>query len=263
MMRKTTTLTTLLLLGTTLPALADTVIKTRSYGDGEDKVMIHGDWARMESAGESDYQLFNLKTGQIHMINKEEKTIMDFDLNKSGKAAKTPATVKVVIKKQGKGPKVAGYPTVKYVVTANGQTCGTEFISAKAVRNKDIKKLMHASTKLVNLDSLMPQGMAAAVHAMQDPCDIAEQDLMQKADSLGIPLKSIDSDGSVESETTSIDTHAKLDPKLFQMPADYRHTTMQQEMGKAMNEMQQMMQSIPPEGQEFLQNLFQGMQQGK
>ena len=249
-----------ILLGFSLPAFADTVIKTKSPGEGIDTVKIHGDWARMESAGEKDYQLFNLKTGKMHMVNTQEKTIMDIDLNKSGKPHKTTSLISVDIKKKGKGPKIAGYPTVEYTVTAGGQACGREFISSKAAKNSDIRKLMHASTKLVNLDSLMPQGMATAVRAMQDPCDIAEQTLAEKSDSLGIPLKSIDRGGRVESETISIDTHAKLDPKLFAMPAGYKHTTMQQEMGKAMNEMQQMMQNIPPEGQQFLQNLFQGMQ---
>ena len=99
--------------------------------------------------------------------------------------------------------------------------------------------------------------MGAVAQSMMDPCDLASQSFDDQLPKLGMPLKSIDASGNVETEIVDIDTRAKLDKKLFTLPADYRRTSLEEEMGNAMKEMQQMMQQMPPEMQQMMQQMLQ------
>ncbi len=244
------------LIGCTIPAIADTVIQQRNPDGTVTTTSIKGDWARMEDSSSAEYQLWNLKTGEMNIVMPEDKTIMVFDLRSKKKTKSRPIEAK--LEKLGKGPKIAGYGTTEYRLKAGNRNCGKEFISATAARSPDIRKLVANLATLSNLDELMPGPMGAMAQSMQDPCEAAAISLGDQLPKLGMPLKSTDADGKVEMEITSIDTKAKLDRKHFQLPADYKRTTMKEMMGDAMREMQQMMQQMHPEGQQFLQQLFQG-----
>ncbi len=247
---------TLLVTSIAFPALADTVIQQKS-DDGENTtISIKGDWARLDSGGDSEYQLWNLKTGELNVVMPEDRTIMVVNL-RAKQSKKKQRPIKATIKKSGKGPKIAGYATTEYTVTAAGKRCGKEYISSAAAKSPEIRRLVENFASLAGLDDIMPGPMGAMAQSMQDPCDLASQSLGDQLPKLGMPLKSIDASGRVETEVTSIDTHARLDAKRFELPAGYKRTTMKEMMGEAMKEMQQMMQNIPPEGQQLLQQLFQ------
>ncbi len=249
---------TLLVTSIAIPAVtvADTVIQQKSGDGGNTTISIKGDWARLDNAGDSEYQLWNLKTGEMNMVIPEDRTIMVINL-RSEQSKKKQRPIKATVKKSGKGPKIAGYATTEYTVMAAGKRCGKEYISSAAAKSPEIRHLVDNFAALANLDELMPGPMGAIAQSMQDPCDLASQSLGDQLPKLGMPLKSTDANGRVETEVTRIDTHAKLDAKRFELPADYKRTTMKEMMDEAMKEMQQMMQSIPPEGQQMLQQLFQ------
>ena len=244
------------LIGCTIPAMADTIIQQRNADGGIDTISIKGDWARMQSKGETGYQLWNLKTGEMNVVNPDDRTIMVFDLRaKDTKGRKHPIEARIT--KTGKGPKIAGYSTTKYRLEAGHKNCGTEFISATAAQSKEIRKLVQNFAALSSLDELLPGPMAAMARGMQDPCELAATSLGEQLPNLGMPLKHVDASGRTEMEVTKIDPHAKLDGELFRLPADYKRTTVEEMMGNAMKEMQQMMQQMPPESQQLLQQLFQ------
>ena len=245
-----------LFLACTLPVSADTVIKERSPDGGNTTISIKGEWARVDEGNEPGFHLWNLKTGEMHMVDPNERTIMTINLRKKGAKGKH-RPVKANVKKIGKGPKIAGYPTIEYQLSTNGRQCGKEFVSSAAAKSPDVRRLVSNFAELSSIDEMLPGPMGAAAQAMMDPCDRAAMSFGKQIPKLGMPLKSLDASGAVETEVTRIDTHAKLDKKLFTLPADYKRTSMEEEMGNAMKEMQQMMQNVPPEMQQMMQQMFQ------
>ena len=243
-----------LILGCALPTFADTVIKEQSP-DGSTTISIKGDWARMDDANAPGFQLWNLKTGEMHMVDPGERTIMTVNLRKDGAKGKR-RPVKATIKKLGKGPKIAGYPTVEYQLSTSSKKCGTEYVSATAAKSPDIRRLLENFADLSNLDDLIPGPMGTVAQAMMDPCDLAAQSFSDQLPKLGMPLKTVDASGNVETEIVKIDTRAKLDKKQFTLPTGYKRTSIEQEMDNAMKEMQQMMQQIPPEMQQMMQKML-------
>lgn len=245
-----------LLLGCAPPIFADTVIKQRSADADNTTTRIQGDWVRMDQSTQPEFQLWNLKTGEMHIVDPGKRTIMTLNLRK-GKSKRKQRPIKATVKKLAKGPKIAGYATIEYQLSANGKTCGKEFVSPAAAKSPDVHKLVSNFAELGNLDEMMPGPLGAAAQAMMDPCDQASLSFGDQLPQLGMPLKSIDASGAIETEVTSIDPHAKLDKKLFVLPADYKRTSLEEEMGNAMKGMQQMMQNVPPEMQQMMQQMFQ------
>ncbi|MGV6859122.1 MAG: hypothetical protein ACWA5X_09120 [bacterium] len=232
---------------------ADTVVTVNEGGGHTSKVSIKGDWVRIGGEGRQEYMIGDLKNGVMYAVVPAEKQIMEL----KGNGKKTAALgMKAELKKRGDGPKIAEYSTVEYELLANGQSCGKTYISSKAGKIKDVKKLLQVMDKL-NPESIMPEGMGAMMQGMMSPCAKASAETMNEAAALGMPLKTLNASGGVENEVVSINESVKLDDKLFELPEGYKRSTPESMMQDAMKQMQEAMKNIPPEQQQMMQQMMQ------
>jgi len=238
-----------------LTALGSTVIESKDASGEVNKISIDGDWARFDGAegGKDGYMLVNSKAQKYYMVVPAERTIIEFSADKK-KKSKSRQKVDVNIKDLGDGPKMAGYATRKYELTANGKPCGSVLFSKQAAGIEDISKLMSTIGSL-DPEAFMPEEMLQGFQSAADPCDMAEMQLEeQELVKLGFPMKSLDPKGKTENEVVSIDEKAKLKPELFDLPKDYSRTTVKQmmegmrkEMEGAMDKIKEMMKEMSPE----------------
>lgn len=235
-------------------ANADTLIRILTDEGNITEVKSNGTTTRIEMAPEPGYVLINHIKHSVYIIIPEEKMIMNM-------SAKTPtnnimAKLDIKIRAVGNGPKIAGYATKKYTLTANGDDCGIIYGSKKALKNKNIRNIYNAVNEMVdNQNSMMGE-----MSQMMDACDRAETDLSEQTKIMGLPLKTVDKNGSVTSEIKSINTHAKISASAYKLPSGYRMTSMENEMLNMQNKMpniEQMMQSgqISPEDMKQLQEM--------
>ncbi len=237
-----------------LTALGSTVIESKDANGEVSKISIDGEWARFDGAeGDKDgYMLVNSKAQKFYMVVPAERTIVEFSADKNKKNKKQK--VDVNIKELGNGPKVAGYATREYELTANGKRCGSVLFSKQAAGIKDVSKLM-STIGALDPEAFMPEEMLQGFQNAADPCDMAEMQLEeQELVKLGFPMKSLDPKGKTENEVVSIDEKAKLKPGLFDLPNDYSRTTVKQmmegmrkEMEGAMDKIKEMMKEMSPE----------------
>lgn len=255
-MRKKTAIAAALLM-LSLPSFADTIIKQKDPDGSVTTTSIKGNTVRMDIPGEKAWQLWDLKTGTFYLVDPENRTITTMEFGKKGKQQEASEGK---VHKIGKGPKIAGFSTIEYKLEVDGRQCGKEYVSPDAAKPADIRHLLKGMAKVGSPESMLPEGMGAAIRAFQDPCDAASLSFGKQLAAKGMPMRSIDTNGNVETEVTAIDTHATLDASQFKLPADYKRTSVEAEVNDAMNEMKQMMQNMkdmPPEAQQFMQQLFQ------
>ncbi len=248
-------LLTTVLVSFSLTAFGGTVIESREAGGGGSKISIDGDWVRFDRAegDKNGYLLVNSKAQKFYMIVPVERTIIEFSADKKGKNT-TRQKVDARIEEVGAGPKVAGYATRKYQLTANGEQCGSILVSKQAAKIRDIEKLLSALGSL-DPEAFMPEEMLRGLQGMADPCDLAEMQLREhELVKLGLPVRSLDPEGKMKHEVISIDEKAKLKSELFELPKDYTRTTVKQmmegmrkEMEGSMDKLNEMMKEMSPE----------------
>ncbi len=248
-------LLTTVLVSFSLTAFGGTVIESREAGGGSSKISIDGNWVRFDRAegDKSGYLLVNSKAKKFYMIVPAERTIIEFSADKKGKNTAV-RKVNAQIEEVGAGPKVVGYATRKYELTANGEKCGSMLVSKQAAKIGDIEKLLSATGSL-DPEAFMPEEMLRGLQGMADSCDMAEMQLgEQELAKLGLPMKSLDSEGKMKHEVVSIDEKAKLKSELFELPKDYTRTTVKQmmegmrkEMEGSMDKLNEMMKEMSPE----------------
>ncbi len=248
-------LLTTVLVTFSLTAFSNTVIESKDDGGAVSKISIDGDWARFDNTegGKDGYMLVNSRAQKYYMVVPAEHAIIEFSADKD-KKNKVKQKIEVDLKDLGDGPRVAGFATRKYELTANGQPCGSVLMSQQAAKIDDIGKLLSAMGGL-NPEAFMPEEMLPGVQRMTDPCDLAEMHLEDK-DLIkpGFPMKSLNPKGKIENEVISIDDNAKLKPELFDLPKDYTRTTVKQmmegmrkEMAGEMDKLNEMMKDMSPE----------------
>ncbi len=248
-------LLTTVLVTFSLAAFGSTVIESKDAEGGISKISIDGDWTRFDSVegGRDGYMLVNTKAQKFYMVVPAERAIIEFSANENKKNTEKQK-VDIDIEDVGNGPKVAGYATRKYELTANGKQCGSVLLSKQAAKVEDINRLLSAMGGL-NPEAFMPEEMLQGLQSMADPCDLAEMQLEEKdLVKRGFPMKSLDSKGETENEVVSIDENAELKPELFDLPEDYTRTTvkemmegMRKEMEGAMDKLNEMMKDMYPE----------------
>lgn len=245
----------ILVAGVSAQAMADTVVHVRSgHGDAE-KVSIQGDWARMDGLEDrGEYILGNLASGVMYVVMPGERKILE--LKSNGKSKSSSASIDAQFKKVAKGPEIAGYSTDEYELVANGQKCGKTWISEAAGDIKDVKRLLAVMDQF-DPEAMMPEGMGGMMQGHMNPCDRAQLMTQLHVAKLGMPMKSVDETGRVEQEVVGIDKDAKLDAKLFQLPAGYQRTTPSAMINDAMSQMQEMMKNVTPEQRQMMEQMMQ------
>jgi len=243
---------------------ADTLLKVKTEDGNISEIMSNGQKTKISMAPEPGYVLINHTTQDMYIVIPEEKTIMKMGINSSKNNA--PDKTDIKLSEIGKGPKIAGYPTTKYSLKADGHDCGTIFGSKTALKNKNVNNLFNAVNEVMENQNRM---MGATSH-MINPCERAEINLAAQAKITGLPLRSLDNKGALTSEIQSIDSNAKLPSSTFELPSDYTMTSMAEEMQnmqQQMPDMEKMMQQMgksgemPPEAMEQMKRMQEMMKQ--
>ncbi len=229
---------------------ADTQIKTIG-NDGEySTITSNGNIARIDNSSEPGYVLIDTRKQQFNMVDPQRRQVTVVNLKNSKKPAQAATNqVKVSLNRIGKGPKIAGYRTDKYTLSANGRLCNTIFGSKAALNIKSMAELFDAmDTMEQSLD------MMGGFRSMMDECDEANMQSAELFKAAGAPLRVIDANGQLESEVQSINSNTKVAKNFYQIPASYQQVSMQQQINQARQQMQQNM----PDMNQIMQQMQQG-----
>lgn len=247
-------------------ALADVTLVVKDFGGQTSTINSDGRKARIETAQMPGYAIVDFGKGELLAVDPQRQEIVRMSLV-GEEAATADATLDVNLAKKGDGPKIAGYPTRKFKITANGEKCGTVYASKKLLENSSIKAMfesMRAMQKMVG-------GMSARFRGSMPVCQRANLALADAMDSSGAPMKVVDAGGRLISEVVSVDTNSKVPGGYYQVPAGMKIVSMEQMMNQATQQMQgmpdmnQLLQEsggqMTPEMKQQMEKLQQMMEQ--
>lgn len=213
-------LTLLALLTLTAAAHAGTVIQSRDDVGGTSTVKIEGDMARIDNGDDSGHMLIDMKTRKVYAINDDDHMVLDastpMPAPQSSGGEITPPTSPTVTK-VGDGPKIAGYPTIHYRVLVGNETCFDEYLAKQPLENKDV---LHF-TQMMSRWTHQQRVSMGAMYADEDECDAAEGTVTEQYPKLGIPMRTVDSAGTVIHEITLIQSKESFPSNIFKLPTDY------------------------------------------
>ena len=229
-MRNIIIFSALAFLVTSSPALADTVIEFK-YSDKTSQFLTNGNMARINSRGTDDYQLVNFKTSTVYSVTPEDKQITNLSSSIPSISGVKPPSVRSDIKPSGRGPAIAGYSTNKYLLSANGEYCGTLFASKDALKGSAIENMFDTLKTMADrhLESL--GGFAMLIPT----CQLARIQLVENLQHIGAPMRVLDTDGKMETEITSIIKNAGVDPHYYAFPANYRKVSMDEKIEQVLS----------------------------
>jgi len=246
-MKTIATLIALFFLLLTSPLSAATLVEIKS-DNSLSRIYSDGKKARMELAGGEGYTIIDPDSSTAYTVMDVDKQVVKISLANNG--IKPDFQAKVMVKKIGNGPKIIGYKTKKYDFYVNDQFCGSIFSSKKAMKDARIEPVY---TFIQSLTTKM-QAFSSKYTMSNDPCMQGGDALTEKVMKLGLPLKSVEKDGSTSSEIVKIDTRAALPSNAFTVPQDYSlrdmdemHKSMEEQLNKQgvnLDEMMQQMQQM-------------------
>lgn len=200
-----------------LPLFAGTVVEYVDLEGNIKKQLISKQKLRLET-DQYGYMLVNLEKKQFYSVEPDEKRIIDM----SGFYQKNDADVsgqRVVLnfEKIGKGPKVAGYKTIRYKMKIKDYVCADVYLSKEAYELADIQTLFGVFAYKAGKESAM------GVSGDGDPCERAEFEMSeQQYKKYGVPMKSVSHEGHTNHEFKTVNTAAKISSKEFNLPKSYK-----------------------------------------
>ncbi|MCP4701708.1 MAG: hypothetical protein GY862_33345, partial [Gammaproteobacteria bacterium] len=224
-------------------AWAATLVEIKK-GRHAQKILIEGDNARMESGQPGQYRLMKLKEKKMFVVNADRKIYIDV-LSPPSAGGQKPllpnmpaqperqnAKVDAKLVEKGEGPAIAGYPTMHYQVTANGKVCSDEYVSAQALKIKDIANFVRASREIETAGKKWAGGAPPFMRV--NPCMEADELTKEKLTSQGALMRSVLMNGRARHEVVSIKTNAPANPDAFGIPTGFKKTTPYELMQEAM-----------------------------
>jgi hypothetical protein len=214
------------------------------HDDQQRKIQVEGNQVRMKSS-RHEYVLIQPDKSAIHTVNTQAGKVVTMDLSRLPKPS--AFTLNAETRAQGRGPEIAGFPTMKYRYIVNGKDCGVIYASMDAYQNSDIQMLFIAMQSMVDSQLSMMGGFVA----MMDACKLGDMALTRKADSIGLPMRT-ERNGRIVTEVKSIQGNIVFPQHLFDIPSEYLHSSIEQEMKNASpgmpdSEPQQQNNSQPPQ----------------
>jgi len=222
---------------------ADTQITINDIRGGVSEMSSSAKKARIDTQGDPTYSIVNYRSGEFFVVDPQRKEVMNMDMNsmsESAGAATTTSQVAIKLNKKGKGPKIAGYKTEKYALTANNQHCGTIFGSKKLLKKKGVSELFD----FMNRMRLQTMKMMGAFRGGMDVCEQAMQDVTLSFKKTGAPLRMLDAQGNVESEVSKVKTGKNIDAAFYEIPAGYKVVNVADQMNAASQQGQEMMKQM-------------------
>jgi len=250
-MKNITSIVTLTFL-TITTASADTVIEFINE-NSKSQFLTNGKMARINTRGSSDYMLVDFDKNTIYAIRPESKQIINVSNSIPSISGLEPPPLRLGIKPEGNGPNIAGYNTIKYRFSANGENCGSIYASRDALKGTAIEDMFNTMKAMADNHKQSLGGFAAAIPV----CQLARMDLAEKLPEIGAPMRTLDKDGKIETEVTMILKAADVEADYYAFPGDYQMVSMGEEIEKAQQESQQMdnLQRNMPEMQRMMQEM--------
>ncbi len=206
------------------PVTAGVVIESINKHQQRSKVSIEETRARIDSGSAGDYLLMDLASGKTYTVNHLEGVVIDHESAVATSehitnAVKDRMMPKVELMKQGDGPVINGYPTVHYRVMIKGSIhCSDEYLSAKAVENEIVKRFVAAMARgTEGRDNIIMASLFGDEQMCEAAADIVDDEYAAK----GIPMRSVDSQGMVTHEITSITAPVTFAIEDMTLPSDY------------------------------------------
>jgi hypothetical protein len=231
-MYKTALLLSTLLLNTATHAAI--LIESVNDDGKTGRVLIDEGRARIDAGTLGGYMLINLDTGSAYAINHAERAILDLrspilstNPHSSAMTQKPPA---ITFKKMGKGPVVAGYETTRYRVSIDGMHCFDELLSEQLLNYPHVKRFAEVIGEASGADSITGMGVPFDPEA---PCESADELADDYYHKLGIPMRTIGSNGLVTHEIKRIDTNMEPPAGTFASPPGYNTVTREELLERA------------------------------
>jgi hypothetical protein len=253
--------------------MAATSIEVINGNGGRTQVMMDGNQSRLDMGEKEGYVLIDYSKQSMLIVIPEKKQILDMSDDMSSMGGKPAPKVKTELVSNGSGPTIAGYPTIKYILKAEGRVCGTLFGSKEAMQTSGIDKLFESMKTMAEKQ----RAAMGSYASMIDVCTRANMDFAAQGQKVGVPMRMLDARGKITSEIKSIKTNVNLPANTFDIPQGYQTTTVAEQMQgarQAMSQgqrqmpdmekmMQQMQQSgrVPPEAMEQMKRYQQMMQE--
>jgi len=231
---------------------AATMLEIKSQ-DGLSYIYSEGTKGRMEMAGAGEYMLIDTKKNTLFVVMPSKQMVLDMseslgepDLKEGGQSGSAR------LEKAGSGPKIVGYKTTRYDLKAGKRHCGSVFASKAALKDSNMRHILGF------LQGTAARAKGFNLHQDMEPDDCVDMDeqLIDKIDELGLPMRALDEKGAVESEVTKIQKNAQLPPNPFAFPKTYQVKTMsdihketQRQMQQQMPQMEEMMRQMQDSGQ--------------
>lgn len=210
----------------TMSSWAATVVEQRDAQGNMQKVTIEKAFARMEGFKPELYMLVDFQAKKMYMVNTKEQKAVENNMNSEGaamppgmKQPQSPPEVEAKLVKIGDGPEIAGYATVHYQVTANGEVCSNDYFSESA----DKIEYIHSFSEM--MDGFRKKTMKAMPFMPANPCLHAYSKLQPEFLKHGTVLRSTAKDGKVMNEVVSIKTSVEIAPDLLKIPEGYKIMT--------------------------------------
>jgi hypothetical protein len=225
--------------------LADIITMESLDGSGHrNSITLSETKARIQGENDPDaYLIADFKTNKFYVISHSQQAVIDLTPD-ADSASQTPDTLTLSLKKQGSGPRIAGYATTHYKVYAGNTFCYDEYLSKDILSNSLVRRFAEFLTK----SGL--SGQNTPMNEMMDQmsaCDRIQSKLEAQYMKYGVPMKSVDSSGHTSHEISSIKSRTSVPNDFFEFPQGYRLTNQEEMMQKAMQGMPEgAMPGMPP-----------------
>lgn len=194
-------------------ATAGMVIDAETRGQ-RTQMMTNGQRARLDLPGDDGYLLADFQTGKVLMVTPKKRQIIDLGNGDSATGNNAP---RVELQPRGGGPQIAGFTTVQFSLSAEGQNCGVVYGSREAMQVRGMDSLFNALKGMIEtqFDAM------GSFSALLNVCTLASMDFASHADEIGLPMRMLDVNGKVLSEVNRINTNAEIPPGAFDIPSGY------------------------------------------
>ncbi len=184
------------------------------------RMIVARDYVRMDDgAAGDDFVLFDRRTGAIHSVSHEDRTVLDVPAREVRREPPYELRLTESREPQAEAPKIDGRTPEHLVFKVNGKTC-YEVIAVPGLLEDAVAALRQyhrslAGEQAQTLDWTPPE--------MQTPCMLANV-VFYPARHLayGFPVQEWDYRGYVRA-LRDYQVGVTVDPTLFRLPEDYRH----------------------------------------
>jgi hypothetical protein len=217
---------------------AATLIEVKTP-EGQTKVYRDGARSRMDTA-DGGYMLVDSQAETMFLVMPNERRVMDMSqMLKTAPPAGDGSPIKVTFKKEGSGPRIAGYMTTQYQYAVDDKACGTVMASEQALEDSGLQETFAMMQRM----AARADAMMMAFNARTDPCQRAGTRFSEHARDIGIPMRITMGKGQLISEIVRIEKETKLPPNAFTVPDGYQVLNTGQLLQQLPN-VQEMMQQM-------------------